>query len=158
MPASSSVNSPASTASKNLMSQFARCQRRAAALRHDPVADRAGIATGLLEQIVAGTERIEHHAAIGHQVFTAFLGKPDRIREHFERVGFGEIGNAVEFALLDQPRDQQFRLALERVAQCLDRRGRQDPRQHRAGAGVQRRIGLQDNAGRPPWRLFTEIA
>ena len=83
---------------------------------------------------------------------------PDRVRKHFQRIGFGEIGNAVEFALFDQPRDQRSASRSNVVAQDVDRGRRQDARQHGAGAGVQRRIGFQDDARRTPWRLFAEIA
>ena len=48
----------------------------------------------------------------------------------------GQIGDAIEFAACDQPIDQRVRLARKAVAQDIDRRRRQDTRQHRAGAGV----------------------
>ena len=61
-------------------------------------------------------------------------------------------------ALFDKPIDQPLCLAVKGLSQDPDGSGRQDAREHGAGAGVERRIGLQDDAGRTPRRFFSKIA
>jgi len=130
----------------------------AARLHFDPVAHRSGVAHRLLEEIVARTEAVEDHAAVWQEVFAPLLRYADRIRKHLQRIGFGEIGDAVELALRQQSIDQGFGLADQRLAQHVDGGRRQDAGQHRAGTRMQRRVGFENDARRPPWRLLPEIA
>src|SRR3974390_3322159 len=96
IPASASPSSPESTALKICMPRPLGAS--AARLHFDIIQSRTAILHGLREQIVARSERIEHHVPVAHEVLAALVRDPDRIREDLEWKSFGAIGKAVAFA------------------------------------------------------------
>ena len=113
---------------------------------------------GVLPQLVGRTEGVEDEAGIGQQVLAPFLLQPERIGKDRQRIGFGEIGDGVKTLPLQQFVDLGFGGGGEAATELLQRGRRQHVAQHRAGAGMRRRIGLEDDARRPPRLLLGEIA
>lgn len=111
-----------------------------------------------MKELVPGPESVERHVAVGQQVLATLLGEPDRVRKDLERVHLGQILDRIEGPVLYEPIDETDRVLLEARPELLHGRGGEDAGRHRPGAGVQRWIGLQDEAGRPPRRLLPKIA
>jgi hypothetical protein len=87
------------------------------------------------------------------QQFLAAVGaepEPDGFRKYRGRKHLGNIRHRIEFAFLDERRDEGVGLLENRLAQFSDRRPRHDALDYRAGARMQRRIGLQQQARHPP--------
>ena len=112
----------------------------------------------VLPQLVRRPERVEHQARIRQQILAPLLLQAHRIGKHRERIGFREIGDGVETSARQQFVDLGFGGRGETVADLLHRGRRQHLAQHRAGAGMRRRIGLEDDARRTPRLLLGEIA
>ena len=112
-----------------------------------------------LPQFVRRPERVEHETRIGQQILAPLLLQAHRIGKHRQRIGFGEVGNRIDIAAAGQQFiDLGVRRRREAVTQPLHRRRRQHLAEHRAGAGMRRRVGLEDQARRPPRLLLLEIA
>jgi hypothetical protein len=119
---------------------------------------RRGALDRVLSQLVGRAEGIEHEARIGQQILAPFLFQPERVGKDRERVGFREIGDGIKTASLQQRVDLGFGGGGKTAAKLLQRGRRQHVAQHRAGARMQRRIGLEDDARRAPWLLLGEVA
>jgi len=86
------------------------------------------------------------------------LRHAQRIGEDGERVGLGDVGDAVDLALGQQGVHQRRRRFLEARAQGADHGGGEGAVQHRAALAVQRRVDLQDHAGAAQGRMRHVVA
>jgi hypothetical protein len=112
----------------------------------------------VLEELVPGSEGVERHVAIGQQVLAPLLGKAHCVGKDLERIHLCKVLNRIKRPALDEPINETDRLLLEGRPQLLHGRGREDAGQHRAGPGMERRIGLEDETRWPPRRLLPEVA
>ena len=113
---------------------------------------------GVLAQLVRRAERVEDDARIGQQMLAPFLLQAERIGKDRQRIGFRQIGDGVKTSPLQQSVDGSGGGRGKAVADLLQGGRRQHLAQHRAGAGVRRRIRLEDDAWRTPRLFLGEIA
>ena len=95
---------------------------------------------------VARPEGVEHHRTIRQQVLEAFGPEPDRAGKDAERIGLGDVRYGVDPSAPYQPIREPFGGVLEAGAQARHRLGRERAVEHGAAAGMQRRVGLQNEA------------
>ncbi|MEH2477717.1 hypothetical protein V1282_001074 [Nitrobacteraceae bacterium AZCC 2146] len=112
----------------------------------------------ILTQFVRRPESIEDETGIGQQVLAALLLQPDRIGKHRERIGLGEIRHRVKTSLREQFIDLGLGRGGEAIPDLLHHGRRQHLVEHRARPCMRRRIGLEDEARRPPRLFLGEIA
>ena len=86
------------------------------------------------------------------------LFQAHRVGKDRQGIGFREVGDGIDVLSLQQLIDLGFRRHGKALAKLLHHGRRQDLAEHGAGARMRRRIGLQDQARRPPWLLGLEIA
>ena len=87
-----------------------------------------------------------------------FLFQAKRIGKDRQGKGFRQIGNGVETSPFQQLVDSGGGGRGETIAELLQGGRRQHLAQHRAGAGVRRRVRLEDDAWRTPRLFLCEIA
>ena len=111
-----------------------------------------------LPQFVRRPERIEDHAGVGQQMVAAFLSQPDSIGKDRQRIGLGQIGDGIDASLGQQPVDLDLGGVDEPVTDLLHDRRRKHPAEYRTGPRMGRRVGLENQARRPPRFLLGKIA
>src|SRR5260370_27022223 len=119
--------------------------------------DGVGIGHSGLKKVVAGPKGVEHHVGVWQQILSAFLGQPDSIPEHLERIDLGQLGDSVETAKGSEPVHQQAGLAFETPLQRPECRRCKDWTDDLTCACMRWWVGLQQQTWRPPWLLLTEI-
>ena len=138
--------------------QAARDERAPGAPGRDPGSHLGGLAQRRPGQLVTRAERVERHVAVGEQLLPAGLGQPDRVGEHLQREGLGDVRHAVHGPAPGQFAGQFAGRAGEAVAQVAYGPRGEGPGDGRMGPGVLGRVGLKQQAGRAPGGFAAEIA
>ena len=123
----------------------------------DPLDHRCGVDKCYLHEVVAGSEGVEHHGGVTQQVVATFVGQPHRVGEHVDRIDLCQVGHSVERLPVHQLVDDFFGVRLEGGPQPLGRLRGHEMDHRLAHHGVRRRVGLQQQARRPPGRFPAEI-
>ena len=95
------------------------------------------------QNVVVGTEGVEHDRGIIEQMLAAVVAEADRVRKDHHREDLGQVLDRIEAALFDKAIDQFFGLGLPSGAQFLERFQRDDAVHHAARSIVQRGIRLE---------------
>ncbi len=110
-----------------------------------------------LQQMIGRAIGVEHHVAIGQQVFAAFLRQPDRVAKGLERKHLGQIARRVEPAARRQGVDHLVGQGAPLRPQGVHGRRPQQGIDHHPRLVMRRRIGFQQQAGGAPGRGLGEV-
>ena len=134
----------------DLRAETAGRQGLAPALRGDPRQHRGCMRHQIPEIVVLRAHAGEHHRAVGQKILAPLAVDTERVRKDAERKHFGNVTDGVERSPGDEAIDEFDGFGLEVILKAPHRPRRHDAREHFPGFGMQRRIGLENDARRTP--------